>query len=602
MSLKPGLPSSTKAAICEAYSHELRFCHGDIYRQLRYHEMNGEIEEAARWKCRFSKSIRDDIDNFQRKHGRMAREFDRLLPFVGLWPGIELGAFHRWLHSKCDEAYVHYLQRMFDSWSSIFGDQEELFPLLDHNTVFHLETLAPRHATRDAGKIRELMQGGRIFSMVRHDEDRRVILEQLLATDGRILSFKTFLQDTLYLEPCAKALRRLLPSKPPGSLREAFFGSYTGVNQVPGEIRVQTRESGMVVYHGTQATSRMLGYAQLVLAVMRDFPLMTHVAPRQASGKGKPIIEGCSEEYWYQLATLAFELGFDTTEIRNLRSGNPLENLARAFIRRSRPPELYEINQHLLDNLASHFAEQFPVIAQPRYRAGPPVFTTDSEAIEKTARWNRPLDTHYLKDREYMYLDVMYNYHPITASCLTSLAFQRDIFVSFFGALPLYPVGGGVEGQDPPPPSVPPSPQLQDYSPVRVDSNPGSSIYSDRETEPHLFQPLDGDMSPSSIARMLVENGSLALYDWKEHQIARFTDGDRERFYRTVSLLADKGYCFLRLNNEGRVAVYLLRDLWDTSQGEKAILAGPKEDLANFVGRAAEILNNFTKYVLRESS
>nr|KMM68932.1 hypothetical protein CPAG_05255 [Coccidioides posadasii RMSCC 3488] len=243
MSLKPGLPSSTKAAICEADSHELRFCHGDIYRQLRYHEMNGEIEEAARWKCRFSKSIRDDIDNFQRKHGRMAREFDRLLPFVGLWPGIELGAFHRWLHSKCDEAYVHYLQRMFDSWSSIFGDQEELFPLLDHNTVFHLETLAPRHATRDAGKIRELMQGGRIFSMVRHDEDRRVILEQLLATDWRILSFKTFLQDTLYLEPCAKALRRLLPSKPPGSLREAFFGSYTGVNQVPGEIRVQTREN-----------------------------------------------------------------------------------------------------------------------------------------------------------------------------------------------------------------------------------------------------------------------------------------------------------------------------------------------------------------------
>ncbi|EAS29514.3 uncharacterized protein CIMG_08260 [Coccidioides immitis RS] len=267
MSLKPGLPSSTKAAICEADSHELRFCHGDIYRQLRYHEMNGEIEEAARWKCRFSKSIRDNIDNFQRKHGRMAREFDRLLPFVGLWPGIELGAFHRWLHSKCDEAYVHYLQRMFDSWSSIFGDQEELFPLLDHNTVFHLETLAPRHATRDAGKIRELMQGGRIFSMVRHDEDRRVILEQLLATDGRILSFKTFLQDTLYLEPCAKALRRLLPSKPPGSLREAFFGSYTGVNQVPGEIRVQTRESGMVVYHGTQATSRMLGYAQIQLDV-----------------------------------------------------------------------------------------------------------------------------------------------------------------------------------------------------------------------------------------------------------------------------------------------------------------------------------------------
>lgn len=144
-------------------------------------------------------------------------------------------------------------------------------------------------------------------------------INNILKIEGRILSFETFLQDTIYFGACSTVLRRLLPRKFPGSVREAFLHCYTGANQVQGQIRIQVKENSfhqrqdtLHQHQDTQAINRQLAYRQLFLAAMRDFPISSNLDPLWDSRKEKPIVEGSDKERWYSLATLAFELGFET--------------------------------------------------------------------------------------------------------------------------------------------------------------------------------------------------------------------------------------------------------------------------------------------------
>lgn len=100
-----GLSEETKLDLKEDYTNARNFCDGDIFRQLRFSQLRNDEAEEGRWLARLSECKRKDVKQLlRRKELRViATALDDLLPYVGLWPALQIGTFHRILNLKCPE-------------------------------------------------------------------------------------------------------------------------------------------------------------------------------------------------------------------------------------------------------------------------------------------------------------------------------------------------------------------------------------------------------------------------------------------------------------------------------------------------------------------
>ncbi len=104
-------------------------------------------------------------------------------------------------------------------------------PCLDANTVRLLQTRCPSLSSEDRRTVQEDMQNGVLFPTITNAGTRQRIWYQLNTIPHIIPSLYTFLEDTKYLEPCAKVMKCLLPAKSKGSIRQAFRQHHTGQTQ-----------------------------------------------------------------------------------------------------------------------------------------------------------------------------------------------------------------------------------------------------------------------------------------------------------------------------------------------------------------------------------
>ncbi|KAF3481568.1 uncharacterized protein GIQ15_04327 [Arthroderma uncinatum] len=310
------LPPWVEAVMREEHSNAHQFCDGDIYRNLRYYQSRESENEEEKWRARLSSGKRDDLDRMDLKARRLRRAFDRLLPFKGLWSALKLGYLGRLLRLRSSEELVHYLDRIHRIYTHILGGYQP--GLLDPKTVSKIETLTPSFSSHDAARARQMMSRRQIFPAVQSQDHRDRILDRILSVRGRILSFHTFFQDFLYFEACALVLRGLLPTPLEGAMREMFSRSYTGVNQAPGNCRIQVGETEFLSRPGTREASVRLGYRQLFLAVM----------------------------------LLDFETE-RTREIRALVGRDPEKGVARNLLGHLRPAERYDVDEERTDELAT---------------------------------------------------------------------------------------------------------------------------------------------------------------------------------------------------------------------------------------------------------
>lgn len=301
-----------------------------------------------------------------------------------------------------------------------------------------METLAPESIS-DRLAIQKLAQQGEIFSVI----DRQVVLQgivpRILQVQGRIPSFRTFFEDTIYLEALIKSLRPLLPTPQPRlrrdmrpTFRQAYYRCFTDVGQSRDIVKIETGEDSFRSVSGRIAQRKELGYLMMFLAAMRDFPVLSQTAPHRSHGEKKLVIEGSIMERQSYLALLALNLGFDSPQIRALAKDDPNLAAARGFIQRSRPSDRYELDIAKAEALARYIATELRAIANPIHLDDPATFSCYSR-VPKKLRYGLPDNINHTKDRRHLFLDTIYNYGPPFGQHLTSLAFQRDIFVCFFG-------------------------------------------------------------------------------------------------------------------------------------------------------------------------
>ncbi|EEP83049.1 predicted protein [Uncinocarpus reesii 1704] len=591
-----------------------KYCDGDIYRNIRLHQRRGNVNAEEKWRSRLTDRKRNDLVRMESKLRRLNRGFDQLLPFIGLWSSLKLGYLSRLFRLRCPEELLHYLDLIYRGCHDILGGYSP--HLLDASTVAELETLSPAFSLHDRELIRQMMHQRRIFAAVSQQDHRDRILDRILTRgSGRILSFHTFFQDCIFFEALAIPLRNLLPSSFKGTVREGFFLNYTDANQKDSRFLIQTGEDSFRESFGNLNTRIEHGYRQLALAAMRDFPALSGLLPYQNKKDREPAMCAMRKARLYKLADLALKLGFETEKIHEIKSlaSNPEEHATQEFLR-----ELYDIDSGMAHGLAGlvggrvHGAATPPTVTQPE-------FTSDLQRLPKKLRCNRPACDSYENDRRSLYIDVLYNYDPPQRSHVTSLAIQRDIFVSFFGESDSTPESESVytldtqsPGSDSPPDGC--RPEMAEYEEAdpyhsRGDARPSSQARSSELEDPlarirgetELFEDvveadgfegsaaplnsinrLDSSKRPSmAIKEFLSNKHVLVLYIQDSRQYAKFnSNGDQKNMFECLARSLSNEYRFLTIR-KNIFAVQKLRGLWFSALKYKLIIACRKRQVNN---------------------
>ena len=117
---------------------------------------------------------------------------------------------------------------------------------------------------------------------------------------------ETFLHNLTYLEPRVKVMKGLLSSLGKRTVRQSFMSNFNDV----AHLVIEEKEAE---FHPLQdKSSPDTAYKQLWLYGMRHFPEMVEVTPRRELGQPSPSAKEPGHWYWYQFASLAQRVGFET--------------------------------------------------------------------------------------------------------------------------------------------------------------------------------------------------------------------------------------------------------------------------------------------------
>lgn len=204
---------------------------------------------------------------------------------------------------------------------------------LDPSTVGSTELLCPADNAHDRERIAEMMHQGVIFQHFSQDE-RECVLERLSRVNGRILSLRTFVSDTILLDTWSKALRHILPRlNVDADIESLFRERFNWDNDV---LQIETTEGKYISYSAAHldAEARFrLCYNQLWMWSGRNFSRITDKAPKKDARSKKPSTDP-NEAAPYMLAAHAWRIGFASIEIDACAALNPHAELTHGFLNR----------------------------------------------------------------------------------------------------------------------------------------------------------------------------------------------------------------------------------------------------------------------------
>jgi hypothetical protein len=155
--------------------------------------------------------------------------------------------------------------------------------------------------------------------------------------------------------------------------------------------------------------------------------------PKKEKDRPKPTIEEPDPVTWYRFALLADRLGFDSKVIRQLKADDPYKVEARNFLLKYNPPELYTYNQQLFEECMEQMARiRIAVVEKDRQYIKPPV-VVDGPGKPLPQRCGRFFQTAYEYERNYLFLDVLYNTTDARGKGITLFFIRRSIYFAFFG-------------------------------------------------------------------------------------------------------------------------------------------------------------------------
>ena len=322
-----------------------------------------------------------------------------------------------------------YLREVRRIWDHIAGEDDNIRLHLDASTIESLQGLCLW--TRQDREFVENKRG-EMFPMIQKPEQRRQIWARLFTIPTTIPSLHTFLEDTKYLEPCAKAMKLLLSSKIDRTIRWSFQASHNGQHQ----LKLQLTENEYEEQHqDCCSTAEWLGYRQLWLYVMRHFPEMTGHAPRQDFPRSKASTTKEELIWWCRFYDLARTSGYTEVSARVPTTSEADLQMSESFLRRVRPLRLYDFPVAEFDMTVRKLVELIEHV-KPKDASIDRVDGPTACPTEIIYRCGVPFEKSMHEDRGELFLTKIYSTTQ-QREHVTSFDVKRDMFHRFFGT----PVG-----------------------------------------------------------------------------------------------------------------------------------------------------------------
>lgn len=330
-----------------------------------------------------------------------------------------------------------YLRRLKQQHSYIIGGNEHDGYLLDANTVHLLQDRCAGLSSEDRAFLQSRITSGELFPAVREEGTRAEIYARLCSMDRIIISLHTLLEDSKILEPCARILKRLLPSKCSGSLSQHFQALHNGESSITVQIsEFETEDRSL----RSSRQASWIAYRQLWLFVLRHFPSMDRLSmDRLSTGKdiGKERQPGAQYRWWVELSLLSKGCGYQGIQqiFRDRRTADL--QMIQDCIHNILPPEYYEVDRARINRAVKLIYGVIGEISYPTTSKVPATLTSDRAAVKP-----RNLDrraalrmANFQLQPDKIFFDHIYStgYDLTTKRYLTRFAFVRDFFHNFFG-------------------------------------------------------------------------------------------------------------------------------------------------------------------------
>ncbi|CAG7925989.1 unnamed protein product [Penicillium olsonii] len=425
-----------RTSLVEEYANERKPTDGEIYRKIRQYEGDYDDTFRERWFLRLSRNNQERLNQLDNKKNRRVRgAFDRLLTIPGLWPGgMRISVVHRLIASGCVEESINYLQHIWDFWSSLVASDRASLKKIDQSTVELLQLLAPGKSRTDGNTACGMILSGQAFAKF-SDEERRIIWSRVQSYGGLIPSLFTFFEDFKYLEACAHCIKRLC-----GPINLSIWRTMSSIFIPPSEegtatsgaadSLIQTSESTFRRQPATDMERLETGYLQIWLYAMRHYTLMPPDPKSDDELLAKSTRAKPDERAIYEMAELAHQLGFQSTEIDALIKSSPDHQIARSALLQARKPNRYRYDSQYFDDLVNQIVSCFAK-AVPDRPEQPQGLLADS-TMKLKSRSGEPQTRTHKQDGPLLFLDPL-NADVEVGDNITSFFVRRCVFFAFFG-------------------------------------------------------------------------------------------------------------------------------------------------------------------------
>ncbi len=277
-------------------------------------------EEARRWILRLSNCKRKSLYGLL-KEKIVYQALDELLPYTGLWDGLQLGNMHKHLALRCPEQIASFLRHIRDTYDKIFRGIEQWKGSLDVDTVRFLQYKCPSASTDDRTLIQDAMRRHEIFILISNGEARSTILANILSLQVVIPSIQSFHKNMIYLSIGAKIVRDHIECiKPQGekAKRPSLFENLSTDWQLPQKCTIR---AGKDQYQSLSAPlTPQLAFVLLIIDALVDFPRLCGESPVQDK-QGERMTAFVDEQSVARFRQRATALGFQNAKVS--QGGDP---------------------------------------------------------------------------------------------------------------------------------------------------------------------------------------------------------------------------------------------------------------------------------------
>ncbi|KAJ3497935.1 hypothetical protein NLG97_g1513 [Lecanicillium saksenae] len=181
------------------------------------------IAVAQAWMDTLSQSKRHVLSLMFRRRDIMDA-LDSMLPFPGVWDGLQLGNWAKHLAAHLDQAIISYWKHIKTVWETIMAGKQHLYHLLTADDVARLQYRAPAQSIADRKYIEEAFSKFELFKGIADSEVRASMLANTLSIGCVIPSIQTFHQNMRYITIGAKVLERTIQVQEKSKRRNDCIG------------------------------------------------------------------------------------------------------------------------------------------------------------------------------------------------------------------------------------------------------------------------------------------------------------------------------------------------------------------------------------------